>query len=63
MSHARYALEHMFLYNTYVKSGSAGKIKRIFQCKFQYVTSSHREIIHGIINMLRQGCCRTKKVN
>jgi hypothetical protein len=50
----RYTLEqHVFLYDTYVKYGSARKCWRKFQCKFCDERAASRQIIHNLVNKFR----------
>lgn len=57
--YARYTLIWVFIYNTYVKSASARKIRVRLQCKFKDVTIPNRESIQWAVNKLRQ-CYWTK---
>jgi hypothetical protein len=50
----RYSLEQLvFLYDTYVKYGSAGKCRRQFRRKFRDETVPSRQTIHNLVNKLR----------
>jgi hypothetical protein len=50
----RYILEqHVFLYDTYVKNGSAGKCWRKFRRKFRNESVPSRQTIHHLVNKLR----------
>jgi transposase len=42
------------MYDAYVKSGSARKVRRRFRRKFQDVTVPHRETVHRIVNKVRE---------
>jgi transposase len=41
------------MYDTYVKSGSARKVRRRFRHKFQNVTVPQRETVHRLVNKVR----------
>jgi hypothetical protein len=50
----RYTLEkHVFLYNTYVKYGSARKCRRKFRRKFCDERVRTRQTIHSLVTKLR----------
>jgi hypothetical protein len=50
----RYNLEQrVFLYDTYVKHGSAGKCRRKFRRKFRDERVRSRQRIHSLVNKLR----------
>jgi hypothetical protein len=50
----RYTLEQrVFLYDPYVKHGSAGKCRRKFRRKFRDERVSSRQTIHTLVNKLR----------
>lgn len=54
MPRVRYTLEQrVFMYDAYVKSGSARKVRRRFRRKFQDVSVPHRETVHRIVNKVR----------
>jgi hypothetical protein len=44
----------MFVYNTYVRSVSARKVRRRFWHKFQDATTAYRETFNRIVNKLKQ---------
>jgi hypothetical protein len=44
---------HVFLYDTYVDYGSAGKCKRKFRRKFRDERVPSRQTIHNLVNQLR----------
>jgi hypothetical protein len=45
--------QHVFLYDTFVKYGSARKCQRKFQCKFHDERVPSRQTIHNLVNKLR----------
>jgi hypothetical protein len=45
--------QRVFLYDTYVKYGSAGKCRRKFRRKFLDERVSSRQTIHNLVNKLR----------
>jgi hypothetical protein len=47
------------MYDTYMQRGSTRKVRRFWH-KFQDVAVPHKDIIHRIVNTLRQGCYCTK---
>jgi hypothetical protein len=50
----RYTLEqHVFLYDTYVKYGSAVKCRRKFRRKFREERVPSRKTVHSLVNKLR----------
>jgi transposase len=50
----RYTLEQrVFLYDTYVKYGSAGKSRRKFRRQFRGERVPSRQTIHNLVNKLR----------
>jgi Fe2+ transport system protein FeoA len=50
----RYTLDQrVFVYDTYVKYGSAGKCRRKFQRKFHGERVPSRQTIHNLVNKLR----------
>jgi hypothetical protein len=50
----RYTLEQrVFLYDTYVKYGPAGKCRRKFRRKFRDERVPSRQKIHNVVNKLR----------
>jgi transposase len=50
----RYSLEQrVFLYDTHMKYGSAGKCRRKFQRKFHAERVPSRQTIHNLVNKLR----------
>jgi hypothetical protein len=52
----RYTLEQrVFVYDTYVKYGSAGKCRRKFRRKFHGERVPSRQTIHHLVNKLRTG--------
>jgi hypothetical protein len=54
MPHVIYKLEQVFMYDTYLKNGSARKVGRRFHHKIQDVTVPHTETVCRIVNKLRQ---------
>jgi hypothetical protein len=55
MPRVRYTLEQrVYIYDTYVKSGSARKVRRRFGRKFQDVTVPQRETVHRLMNKVRE---------
>jgi hypothetical protein len=44
---------YIFLYDSYVKYGSAGKCRWKFQCKFRNERVPSRQTIHNLVNKLR----------
>jgi hypothetical protein len=62
MSMVWYILEQrVFLYDTYVKYGSARKCRRKFRSKFRDERVPSREAIHNSMNKLRTGLLTDKK--
>jgi hypothetical protein len=58
----RYTLEqHVFLYDTYVKCGSATKCQWKFWCKFRDERVSHRQTIHKVNKLRKTGLLIAKK--
>jgi hypothetical protein len=50
----RYTSEqHLFLYDSCVKYGSAGKCRRTFRCKFRDERVPSRQTIHNFVSKLR----------
>jgi transposase len=45
--------QRVFLYDTYVKYGSAGKCRRKFRRKFRDERVPSRQTIHDLVNKLR----------
>jgi hypothetical protein len=45
--------QHVFLYDNYVKYGSAGKCRQKFRRKFRDERLPSRQIIHNLVNKLR----------
>jgi hypothetical protein len=57
-----YTLEqHVYLYDTYVKYGSAGKCRRKFRLKFRGERVPSRQTIHNLVNKPRTGFLIDKK--
>jgi transposase len=61
----RYTLEQrVFLYETYVKNGSARKCRRKFQRKFRDERVRSRQTIHNLVNkLISTGLLIDKKLN
>jgi hypothetical protein len=45
--------QRVFLYDTYVKYGSAGKFRQTFRLKFRDERVRSRQTIHNLVNKLR----------
>lgn len=55
MPRVRYTLEQrVYMYDTYVKSGSAREVRRRFRRKFQEITVPQRETVHKLVNKVRR---------
>jgi hypothetical protein len=53
--------QHVFLYDSYVKYGSARKCQQKFQHKFNDKIIPSRQTIHNLVNKLRTGLLIDKK--
>jgi transposase len=55
MPRVRYTLEQrVYMYDTYVKSGSARKVRRRFRLKYPGVTVPQLETVHKLVNKVRR---------
>jgi hypothetical protein len=65
LRHGVYTLEQrVFLYDTYMKYGSAGKCRRKFRRKFRDERFPSRQTIHNLVNKLRTtGLLRNKNIS
>lgn len=55
MPRVRYTLEQrLYMYDTYMRSGSTRKVRIRFRSKFQDVTVPHRRTIHRVVNKVVQ---------
>jgi hypothetical protein len=51
--YARTSQQRVFLYDTYVKYGSAGRCRRKFRRNFRDERIPSRQTVHNLVNQLR----------